>query len=351
MSSLQEIKNKLLENNHVEELLEEIGCTHINYEQGNTLITAQLPDKFDSTNKRSVQIRLNDNLFSNIRSRDFKGDIFNLVSYIVFDERENFNGTLYKSVNYIEDLFGWSDIYDGIQIETIDYVKPLKDLYSYGALQHYEPNKPISEDVFKNFIHLPCKDWYDEGISILTQKEFGVAFDPWTHRIVFPYHNQYGQLVGIKGRAFEKDVHDYNPKYKYPYPCNINVELFNYHRAKKYIDEQKQVIIFEGEKSVMKMHTHGIFNTVALGSSSISEHQASLFPGYKEIEIVLAYDNDKTPQEIIHEAEPLDHGNTITFLYDADNLLGEKDSPIDKGIEIFDKLFEKRYNINEFINE
>ena len=32
----------------------------------------------------------------------------------------------------------------------------------------------------------------------------------------------------------------------------------------------------------------------------------------------------------------------IDYLFDKDNLLGEKDSPVDKGKEVFEKLYEHR---------
>ena len=80
MSDLQTIKNMLLEGENLYTLLEHLDCLNIKYEQGGRLLTAQLPIDFGSDNKRSVQIRINDNIYCNIRSRDFSGDIFNLVS-------------------------------------------------------------------------------------------------------------------------------------------------------------------------------------------------------------------------------------------------------------------------------
>lgn len=353
MNDLQQIKNRLLENENLYTLLENIGCEQIKYEQGGRLITSQLPTEFDSDNKRSVQVKVNNNIYCNIRSRDFSGDIFNLVSYIYFNIRENYNSNLTQSKEYICKLFSWEDLLDGTftQEEYIDYTKPLKDLFKYGIDSYYEPNEVLSENIINEFYLKPYYDWYKEGISLSTQREFQVGIDLDSHRIIFPYRNQFGQLVGVKGRAFEFDVNEYNPKYKYIYPCNASMELFNYHRAKDHIEKGKKVIIFEGEKSVMKLHSHDIYNSVALGSSSISSHQASLFSNRPDIEIILAYDKDKTIEEILEHAKAFDLSH-VTFLYDKHNLLQGKDSPIDKGIDIFNKLYDKRYSaekVNKFI--
>ena len=348
MSDLQTIKNMLLEGENLYTLLEHLDCLNIKYEQGGRLLTAQLPIDFDSDNKRSVQIRTNDNIYCNIRSRDFSGDIFNLVSYLAFDIRENYNDYLFEAKDYICDIFGWNFGSDDnfIQEVYIDYAEPLRELFQFGVDSHYIPNDILNENIMNEFYLKPFHDWLLEGISIRTQREFEVGIDLMSHRIIFPYRNQFGQLVGIKGRAFEQDVNDYNPKYKYIYPCNASMELFNYHRAKEYIDKEKKVIIFEGEKSVMKLHSNGIYNAVALGSSSISPHQASLFAYNPDIEIILAYDKDKTIEEILEHAKAFDLSR-VTFLYDKHDLLQGKDSPIDKGIDVFNKLYDKRYSANK----
>ena len=85
MNDLAEIKKRLFEEDKVQDLFESIGCQNIKWEQGGTLITAQLPDDFHSTNTRAVQCRVNEGLWCSIRNRnDFSGDIFNLISYLVY---------------------------------------------------------------------------------------------------------------------------------------------------------------------------------------------------------------------------------------------------------------------------
>ena len=110
MNDLAEIKKRLFEEDKVQELLESIGCQNIKWEQGETLITAQLPDDFHSTNTRAVQCRVNESLWCSIRNRnDFSGDIFNLISYLVYKVKgDELQDNLNEAKQYICGLFHWS---------------------------------------------------------------------------------------------------------------------------------------------------------------------------------------------------------------------------------------------------
>lgn len=115
MSDLQEIKKRLNKYEYVEKVLDHIGCSYIKSEQNRELITCQLPSRFNSSNKRSVQVRLNDRLPCNIRTRgDFNGDIFSLVSYIYNDKRgHEIQQNLNEAKKFICELLGWNEYING----------------------------------------------------------------------------------------------------------------------------------------------------------------------------------------------------------------------------------------------
>ena len=106
-NDLAEIKKRIFEEDKIEDLFESIGCQSISFEQGGTLITAQLPENFDSKNTRAVQCRVNEGLWCNIRNRsDFNGDIFNLISYLKFGARDDeLQENLNQAKIFICDLF------------------------------------------------------------------------------------------------------------------------------------------------------------------------------------------------------------------------------------------------------
>ena len=52
-SDLKLIKHKILNEEKIFNILEAIGCEYITTEQNGGMLTAQLPQKFNSTNKRA----------------------------------------------------------------------------------------------------------------------------------------------------------------------------------------------------------------------------------------------------------------------------------------------------------
>lgn len=342
---LKLIKSKIVNEDKIMNILEALGCGHIKEEQGGSIFTAQLPDKFNSSNKRAVQVRNNESLSCSIRNRaDFKGDIFSLVSYIEYDKRrDDITKGLYESKKFICETLGWNHFLSGgNKKETIDYLASMKAILKKGTKKReIIPNPPLAEGIMENFLSFPSKDWLDEGIGLLTQKIYDVRFDLQTHRIVFPIKNRFGKIVGVKGRLIDKkDINDYNPKYMYVYRCNMSQEWFNLDKALVSIKSKKEVIIVESEKSCMKFYEHGIYNTLAIGSSDISTEQRDIILslGY-DVEIVLAYDSDKTASEVKEQADKFENRN-VRAVFDNKKILPDKTAPIDLGLEIWNDLYE-----------
>lgn len=347
MSDLSKIKQKLSEDeDKIVKLLSEIGCEYIKLEQRGSLITAQLPQKFYSENRRAVQVRINENMSSYIRNRgDFKGDIFNLISYIHFDKRgAEIQKNLYNSKEFICNLFGWKNFLNGSKNykEKIDYTSPLKDIIKQKKSRRdiIRTNDVLPESIMDMYYFydkpVPFKDWIEEGISYKTQIKYGVGFDLESKRVVFPIYNRFGDIVGVKGRAVDDDV---DPKYIYLYNCNISQEWYNWHLAHPYILMERKVIIVESEKSCMKFTTNGICNTLAICSSDISDFQVDMIKKLGlDIEIYLAYDKDKTPKEVREQAKKFS-GRKVYGIVDMEDMLGEKDAPIDCGYETWKYLY------------
>lgn len=342
-NDLAEIKKRLIEEDRIVDLFEEIGCDHIKYEQGGSLITAQLPTRFDSPNKRAVQCRVNESLWCYIRNRsDFEGDIFNLVSYLKYDiDHNELQSNLNKSKEFICIRFGWTDLLKGNGKRRIDLLAGIKSMRTFKGNQHVRMNKVRPESSLNSYLDFPIYSWILEGINAETQNEYGIRYDIDTKRIVIPIRNKFGQLVGAKGRLLlDDDVTDTDQKYMYLLKCNQSSELFNFYIASNEIRNKKEVIIVEGEKSCMKFYQHGIYNVVALGSSDMSVAQKQmLYATGIDTKFVLAYDSDKAIDEIQAVAEQLEYRN-VQFIYDRDNLLDDKSAPIDSGIETWYNLYE-----------
>lgn len=78
---------------------------------------------------------------------------------------------------------------------------------------------------------------------------------------------------------------------------------------------------------------------VALGSSDISPAQVDMIYSLGfDIEIVLAYDSDKTIDEIQKTAEKLNQ-RSVSMVFDKEKKTGKKSAPIDNGIKVWEDLY------------
>lgn len=351
---LKEIKSRIIEDDKIEYLLEKLECENIRTEQGGQLVVAQLPPSFKSKNRRAVQIRVNENLSSNIRNRGFKGDIFGIVSII--ENKVSIDGVqddLYEAKKWIIETLGYYDMLGKkngkrkSKVEQNGWLKEIKKKRSkIQKSEDVKPNTVISEDIKKKYIMLPYKGWIEEGIFWETQVYFEVGYDLLTDRVITMVHNKDGQLIGVKGRYIgdNEEILD-NMKYLYIEKTNKSIELFNYHRAVEYIKKYKRVIVFEGYKSVMKCTQYGYPNCVSIEGDSITDVQLSLLKDLGiDVEIVIAFDKDKTKEDVVEQVERITNRKVYAVI-DSDGSLKEKESPVDRGKEVFEHLVKNKIKI------
>lgn len=199
------------------------------------------------------------------------------------------------------------------------------------------------------------KSWLDEGINAASLDRFNIKYDEQRNVIVIPNLDHDGNLIGIRGRFL-------SPKAPAKYmPLKINNEIlshptgkffYGFYENKHTISEKGLAIIFEGEKSVLKMETHYPQKNVSLATlgKKITLDQLDALLKLNLNEVVLAYDKDYTnPKE--RKEKLLEYEKTIRILkpyfsisliVDYGNLLDHKDSPIDKGKEVFEELIRNR---------
>ncbi len=111
------------------------------------------------------------------------------------------------------------------------------------------------------------------GIKQDTAKYFGAGFfhgrGSMQGRIVFPVHNEDGELIAYAGRAVDDEMAKKEGKYKTPFKKSL--VLFNLHRVLE--TKSREVIIVEGFFDVLKIHQAGFPNVVAVMGSELYEHQ------------------------------------------------------------------------------
>ena len=189
--------------------------------------------------------------------------------------------------------------------------------------------------------------WVDEGISWKTLAKYSVRYDAFDDRIVYPVKDYDGNIISICGRTCDPDYKAKKLR-KYTYKQQIGAldTIYGYSDNKSSIIEQKEIILFEGAKSCMKMCDWGIYNTGALLTSHLSINQLRFLIklcSYNETTVVFALDSDIdiSKDENINR---LCNYAKVQWVKNRDGLLHPKDSPTDCGRTVFERLYLNREN-------
>ena len=332
-----EIKNYLLNNpDKIEDILNYIGCHHVKIIK-NKRVQSALPYPHD--NITSVQIKLNDYLGAVIHTDNrFEKysvkDIFTVIQFIK-------NYTLNESINLVCKI---------CNIQYSSYKNSNKSL-AYDFLKYYIKSIKkeeifieddiLPESFIERFVRIECLQYSIDGVNEQTQEKFQVCYDVLDNRIVFPIRNDKGQLLSFKGRTCcpnykENDI----PKFISYYPCNNNNYLFGLYENKEIINKSKEIYICEAEKGVMQADSMEINNIVSVNKKIISDMQVKKLLRLGK-PIVLMFDNDVSLEEIFVECRKFKGLLDIYYIKDVLNLLEEKDSPLDKNSDVFNKLIKE----------
>jgi DNA primase len=186
------------------------------------------------------------------------------------------------------------------------------------------------------------KVWFDEGISYEVMMDFGVRYDPITDRIVYPIRNIHGEIVNVGARTLDPNYKEKGlRKYSYLQGWNGGMDvIYGLHDNLEHVKETGYLILFEGAKSVLKAASMGIWNTGAILTSHLNPNQIRILLStccLNNVAIIFALDKDVNVADDNNIKKLLKYLN-VYYLQDTENLLEDKDSPIDRGFEVFKTL-------------
>lgn len=184
--------------------------------------------------------------------------------------------------------------------------------------------------------------------------KYEIRFDLDSEGIIIPHRDKDGRLIGIRQRNLNKKQLELGRKYvpyvsprsRIIYRSSLGKNLYGLHINKEKIEEYKMCVIFESEKSVLKMHSFYNENpSVCVGGSSINDYQLNLLKQLGCDKIYIAFDNEifnekweKKMQKIYEKI--INFGFRCFIVKDWENkYLKDKDAPIDKGVEVWKTLF------------
>lgn len=199
--------------------------------------------------------------------------------------------------------------------------------------------------------------WIEEGISIDVMEEYDICWDEPLLAVIIPHRDGHGNLIGLRKRPVHAIRNKYTPvvlqNRQYAHPLGMN--LYGLHKARDTISKTHKVLLVEGEKSVLKHASmYGTTNAVALCGFHITDMQRQMLLHLGVEEVTLGFDKDYvrgTEQENVWKrkvqtiAQMLTPFMRVYALVDRSNMLGLKDSPLDKGKEVFESMMRSRVPI------
>lgn len=270
-----------------------------------------------------------------------------------YDFSSGIGGNVLTFIRYY-DRCGYSEAieklkkYTGFNGKTASRSKlAAAELAKRFAPPHKAPKKSSSvvlpEDYMERYEKIPEKlaIWEREGISRASMDKFSVYYDSFSNRLVYPIRNPTGQIVNVGGRTLDPDWKEKGlRKYTYFMSWGSLKTIYGFAENRDCILEKREIILFEGCKSVLLADTYGVHNTGAILTSHLNPHQMQLLASLG-CRVVFALDKDVHIKED-HNIRQLKQYVNVQYIWDKDNLLGEKDSPVDRGKEVWERLYEGR---------
>ena len=183
--------------------------------------------------------------------------------------------------------------------------------------------------------------WRREGISDASLERFQVRYDGFSNCLVYPSRSPDGTIVNVGGRTLDPRWKEKKlRKYTYFFPWGTLNTIYGLAENFTEIMAKKEIILFEGCKSVLIADSWGIRNCGAILTSHLNPSQMKILAKLG-CRTVFALDKD-VPVCDDHNIRKLRQYVNVEYIFDRDNLLDEKDSPVDKGREVFLTLYEKR---------
>ena len=183
--------------------------------------------------------------------------------------------------------------------------------------------------------------WRAEGISQESLNRFQVYYDSFSDRLVYPIRNIDGKIVNVGGRTLDPQWKEKNlRKYCYFHSWGTMDTIYGLAENIEFIKARKEIILFEGCKSVLLADTWGIKNTGAILTSHLNPNQMKILAKLG-CRVMFALDKDVDIKKD-HNIARLKQYVNVEYICDKSNLLDEKDSPVDKELEVFKRLYKQR---------
>ena len=350
----KEIKERLtLE--HIVEILEDLGAEPRQSSNLNEIWCKTVCHDGDSHKLYLYKDSMNFHCYTNCGSMDILQVIQNVLGC-----------SLGQAINYIKDKFGFHNSSFHFGFDNTIYTNDIEVINSFVEQrrivkkEEWKPFKTIDESILEEFYNFYHASFYEDGISFEVLNKFEIKYDILNYRVIIPHRNVDGSLIAIRCRNLDEELVESGRKYT---PIVHDGKLLSA-PTKQYfyglfqnednIRKCKKVVLVESEKAVMQYETMFPNGNIALAlsSSHLSDFQIEILKDLGVEEVIIAldkeYEHAGTDEEKLYEnrlrktiSNRLNFC-TVSLLWDVKGLLKQKESPLDRGKEVFLDLFLNR---------
>lgn len=216
----------------------------------------------------------------------------------------------------------------------------------------------------------PCyyEPWLKEGMTKESLDKFDIRWYDRLQQVLIPVYDDEGNLVGTHDRNTNPELVDNGFKYDHlrlldgtEYKFQMGLVLYGLNMNKADIERTRTAILFEAPKSVI--HIDGFYDyniSVAMFGMNLQKAKLKLLLKYGVNKFIIALDrqyknvmiNSEYTKEFLKYREKVDriidtirpYAQEIGVVWDndEDRFLEYKDSPVDQGKEVWEKLFDRR---------
>ena len=180
-----------------------------------------------------------------------------------------------------------------------------------SAVKQYIRMRGISDEILSKFLigyspagtSIFAKEYKEAGLYFNNAKILGLGYvdrgfvkDRYAGRLIFPWFNTAGKVVGFGARKLDERTHGVDQKYINSQESEIfhkNSELYGLYQAKNAIVKTGKVYMVEGYTDVLAFHQAGIENVVANSGTALTQQQVALLSRYCKT-VTLIYDSGNT---------------------------------------------------------
>ena len=295
-------------------------------------------------------------------------DIFELLQKV---KHLDLNEAVYYVVNFFNLQYRLDEVDDTLLQEDWKIMRQWQELSAIKINQEKIILPEFDKDILRHYPQPHIQEWENQYISKEVCDYMGIRYDPVNGAIIIPHVDENGRLVGIRERTliegnekwgkyrpwsrleYDKAANRYKLQ-QFSHPLGFN--LFGLYQAKDNINKMGIALVCESEKAVFQVMSYlGLANNLAVAvcGSSLSKYQFNLLVEAGAKEICIAFDadyeqiGDENWEQVVKKLQKIYDKYSayinISFLFDTKGtMLGYKDSPTDRGKEVFMELWKNR---------